>query len=68
MQFKYKRFIYKFFMILFLFIFINNLKVYADFEGRTILVIGSYNVQNEWEKDILRGFTKQFSGKDTIKV
>ena len=49
----------------------NSLKVMSYtsiIEDQTILVIGSYSFQNEWEKSILDGFETILGNKNTIKV
>lgn len=37
-------------------------------EGKVILVIGSYNYQNEWEQSVLKGFENIFGSKNSIKT
>lgn len=37
-------------------------------EGKVILVIGSYNYQNEWEQSVLKGFKNILGSKNIIKT
>lgn len=44
------------------------IKIYADKFERKIVVIGSYDMQNEWEKDIVSGFNSVLAGDSIINL
>lgn len=68
MRFKYKK-LYNYLIILLISLMcLNDFHAYGESKGKRILVIGSYSVQNEWENDILSGFSNKVSGKNVIFV
>lgn len=68
MRVKYIRLFSYLIIFLLLLSILNNFKAYGEYKGKKILVIGSYSVHNEWENDILTGFSEKLSGKDTVWV
>lgn len=68
---KERKKILKVILLLILFITTNSFNVYGSFEEgnlRKILILASYDIDNQWEVSVIKGFKKSLSYGEVIKV